>query len=85
MPDFTLRKTMTFVEDIHHENGPTPAEPRRRAAVVAIVQNPFAGIYADGLNAPLLSIFDHTSSPTADINHRADCKPFLQVCEYLRV
>ena len=27
MPDFTLRKTMTFVEDIHHENGPTPAEP----------------------------------------------------------
>ena len=27
MADFTLRKTMTFVEDIHHENGPAPANP----------------------------------------------------------
>ena len=53
MPDFTLRKTMTFVEDIHHENGPTPAKPRRRAAVVAIVQNPFAGIYAEDLQSAM--------------------------------
>ena len=53
MPDFTLRKTMTFVEDIHHENGPTPAEPRRRAAVVAIVQNPFAGVYAEYLQSAM--------------------------------
>ena len=37
MPNFTLRKTMTFVEDIYHENGPAPTQPRRRAAVVAIV------------------------------------------------
>ena len=53
MPDFTLRKTMTFVEDIHHENGPTPVYPRRRAAIVAIVQNPFAGVYAEDLQSAM--------------------------------
>jgi hypothetical protein len=45
MPDFTLRKTMVFVEDIHHDGGPAPAVPRRRAAIVALVRNPFAGRY----------------------------------------
>ena len=53
MADFTLRKTMTFVEDIHHENGPAPGQPRRRAAIVAIVQNPFAGVYADELQSAM--------------------------------
>jgi hypothetical protein len=45
MPDFALRKTLTLIEDIHHEGGPPPALPRRRAAVLAIVANPFAGGY----------------------------------------
>lgn len=45
MPDFTLRKTMLFIEDIHHDGGPAPAQPRRRAAIVALVRNPFAGGY----------------------------------------
>ena len=49
MPDFTLRKMLTFIEDIHHEGGPPPAQPRRRAAVVAIVSNPFAGGYTADL------------------------------------
>ena len=49
MPDFTLRKTMLFVEDIHHDGGPAPAHPRRRAAMLALVQNPFAGGYTDNL------------------------------------
>ena len=31
MPEFRLRKTMLFSETIHHENGPPPAQPRRRA------------------------------------------------------
>ncbi|MFZ5710062.1 MAG: amino acid synthesis family protein [Pseudomonadota bacterium] len=43
MPDFALRKTMIFIEDICHEGGPPPALPRRRAAIVAVVRNPFAG------------------------------------------
>ena len=44
MPEFRLRKTMLFSETIIHENGPPPEQPRRRAAIVAIVANPFAGV-----------------------------------------
>lgn len=53
MPDFTLRKTMLFVEDIHHDGGPAPAHPRRRAAIVALVTNPFAGGYTDDLQSAM--------------------------------
>jgi hypothetical protein len=49
MPDFRLRKTMLFVEEILHEGGPPPARPRRRAAIVAVVANPFAGRYVADL------------------------------------
>ncbi|WP_424984822.1 amino acid synthesis family protein [Microbulbifer sp. S227A] len=49
MPDFALRKTMLFVEDIHHDGGPAPTLPRRRAAIIALVRNPFAGEYAADL------------------------------------
>lgn len=53
MPDFTLRKTMTFIEDIHHEGGPAPKLPRRRAAILAIVRNPFAGGYTEDLQSAM--------------------------------
>ena len=53
MPDFTLRKTMLFVEDIHHDGGPTASVPRRRAAIVALVKNPFAGSYTDDLQSAM--------------------------------
>lgn len=53
MPDFTLRKTMLFVEDIHHDGGPAPVHPRRRAAIVALVANPFAGGYTDDLQSAM--------------------------------
>lgn len=43
MPEFILRKTLVFVEDIVHEFGPPPALPRRRAAILALVSNPYAG------------------------------------------
>lgn len=49
MPDFPLRKTMVFIEEILHEGGPPPAEPRLRAAIVAVVGNPFAGRYVADL------------------------------------
>ena len=49
MPDFTLRKTMLFIEEIHHDGGPPPALPRRRAAMVALVKNPFAGSWVEDL------------------------------------
>ena len=49
MPEFMLRKTMIFNEEIHHENGPLSSQPRQRAAIIAIVNNPFAGTYAEDL------------------------------------
>ena len=53
MPEFTLRKTMLFVEDIHHDGGPAPEQPRRRAAMIALVKNPFAGGYSDKITLGL--------------------------------
>ncbi|WP_127900792.1 amino acid synthesis family protein [Solirhodobacter olei] len=49
MPDFPIRKTMIFVEDIHHDGGPVAKLPRRRAAIVAVVANPYAGAYVEDL------------------------------------
>ena len=53
MPDFTPRKTMSFVETIHHENGPPPKTPRRRGAIVAVVANPFAGEWHEDLQSAM--------------------------------
>lgn len=49
MPDFTLRKTALFLEDIHHDGGPPANHPRKRAAIAALVANPFAGSYTADL------------------------------------
>jgi len=49
MPDFILRKTALFLEDIHHDGGPPTDHPRRRAAIAALVANPFAGSYTADL------------------------------------
>ena len=45
MPDVVLRKTAFSIEEIHHEGGPIAAVPLRRAAGIAIIENPFAGRY----------------------------------------
>jgi len=46
MPDFAVRKVLTVTEEIRHEFGPPPVRPRMRAAVIAVVANPFVGTYA---------------------------------------
>lgn len=43
MADFPLRKITILTEEIFHDGGPAPAVPRRRAAALALVGNPFAG------------------------------------------
>lgn len=43
MPDVILRKLITTVEETYHEGGPRSDTPQRRAAVLAIIENPFAG------------------------------------------
>lgn len=45
MPDVILRKMITSTEEIFHEGGPAPTTSLRRAAAVAVIQNPFAGRY----------------------------------------
>ena len=43
MPDFKLRKLVLVVEEISHDFGPRLTAPRRRAACLAVVANPYAG------------------------------------------
>jgi len=44
-----IRKLATIVEDIHLEIGKTIAPPTRRAAAIAVIENPFAGQYQQDL------------------------------------
>jgi hypothetical protein len=46
MPEVVVRKKLTSVEEIFHEGGPVAEKPLRRAAALAVIQNPFAGSYA---------------------------------------
>lgn len=45
MPEPKVRKFLTITEEIYHEGGPVSAEPLKRAAIVAVIENPFAGAY----------------------------------------
>lgn len=53
MTDFPIRKTQLFLETIFHEGGPIPETPRMRAAMVAVVSNPFASGYHDDLQSTM--------------------------------
>ena len=50
-----IRKIMTVVEETRIEMGRTIDPPTRRAAAVAVIENPFAGTYVEDL-APLMDI-----------------------------
>lgn len=49
MPDVILRKTVASVEEIFHEGGPVANQPVKRASVLAIIKNPFAGQYVEDI------------------------------------
>lgn len=49
MPDLILRKTILSIEEIFHEGGPPSETPLRRAAALAIIENPFAGKYVEDI------------------------------------
>ncbi len=53
MAEFPLRKVEVVIEEIFHEGGPAPEEPRRRAAAMAVVKNPFAGRYVERLQGAM--------------------------------
>ncbi|ABQ34594.1 amino acid synthesis family protein [Bradyrhizobium sp. BTAi1] len=50
-----IRKIVTVVEEVHQEMGRPISPPTRRAAAVAVIENPFAGRYVEDLS-PLIAI-----------------------------
>ncbi|MFD2737994.1 amino acid synthesis family protein [Sulfitobacter aestuarii] len=47
MPDVEIRKISSVLEEIFHEGGPPANVPPRRAAIIAVIKNPFAGRYVE--------------------------------------
>ncbi|TCM52212.1 amino acid synthesis protein [Rhizobium sp. PP-F2F-G48] len=45
MADVVVRKFVVSVDEIFHEGGPVTDTPLRRASVLAVIENPFAGAY----------------------------------------
>ena len=50
-----IRKIVTVVEETHIEMSKTISPPTRRAAAIAVIENPFAGRYVEDLS-PLIAI-----------------------------
>lgn len=49
MADVIVRKFVVSVDEIFHEGGPASDTPLRRAAVLAVIENPFAGAYVEDI------------------------------------
>ena len=59
--DRKSRKLVTIVDEIHSEMGKTISPPTRRAAAIAVIQNPFAEFYQENLE-DLMSIGEQLGS-----------------------
>ena len=60
-----IRKIVTIVEDTLEEGSQEILPPARRAAAIAVVENPFAGIYQEDLEA-LMTIGEELGSLLGD-------------------
>jgi hypothetical protein len=49
MPEVRIRKKLILLEEIFHEGGPVAAVPQRRGAALAVIHNPFAGVYVENI------------------------------------
>ncbi len=49
MHDIFLRKRVLILEEIFHGGGPIAATPPQRGAILAVIQNPFAGRYEEDI------------------------------------
>ena len=58
MGNLKIRKMVTVVEEIHQEMGHDISPPVRKAAAVAVIENPFAGRYEEDLE-PLMAAGEH--------------------------
>jgi hypothetical protein len=52
MPEVKIRKFVTATEEIFHEKGAPASTPHRRAALLAVIENPYAGRYV-----PMTTVF----------------------------
>jgi hypothetical protein len=50
MSKAVIRKLMTVTDEIHREMGRAISPPTRRAAAIAVIENPFAGRYVEDLS-----------------------------------
>ncbi|NHT77226.1 amino acid synthesis protein [Rhizobium sp. PP-F2F-G38] len=50
MADVVVRKFVVSVDEIFHEGGPVVGTPLRRASVLAVIENPFAGAYVEDIS-----------------------------------
>ncbi len=50
MSQMKIRKIVTFIDETHIEMGKTISPATRRAAAVAVIENPFAGQYTEDLS-----------------------------------
>jgi hypothetical protein len=49
MPEVKIRKKLVITEEIFHEGGPVATTPRKRGAIIAVIENPFAGRYVQDI------------------------------------
>jgi hypothetical protein len=49
VPEPILRKTAIILEEIFHEGGPAAETPLKRAAMLCVIKNPFAGAYVEDI------------------------------------
>jgi hypothetical protein len=49
MPEVNLRKKAIVIEEIFHEGGPVSKTPLLRGAVLAVIENPYAGKYVEDI------------------------------------
>lgn len=49
MPEVKIRKRLLILEEIFHEGGPATTTPRKRGAIVSVIENPFAGRYVEDI------------------------------------
>ena len=66
MPDVKVRKFTITVEEVLHEGGPIGEIPHRRACVLAVIENPFAGKY----HAEIASFMDDLKPLGLDMARR---------------
>lgn len=51
MPEVRVRKNVLMLEEVFHEGGPVAQKPLKRVAALAVIHNPYAGVYVEKIEA----------------------------------